>query len=155
MSGFTKSTVHMENYNGIPVTIPNKVSFESRCHLKNRPNVFHASMFGLDPTSRSWEREGFYISYNNYDRSHYGSDTTALVWGQMYYFLTLNGDHRKAYEPLTPLGFEACFAYFKENKQSWNKYTEPDNTMMVLEMKLAHPVERMNFLKARFVSSVF
>ncbi|ABQ28941.1 hypothetical protein [Acidiphilium cryptum] len=42
---------------------------------------------------------GFYVSYNDFDRGIYGGDTTALVLGQMERFFILNGDHRGQYAP--------------------------------------------------------
>jgi len=91
------TTVSTKNFNGIPLLIPNSVSFDS---------------------------EEFYVSYNNYDEYIYGCDTTALVLGQMQHFYILNGDHRKAYEALTSQGFTACLEYFKNNSNLKNKYSE-------------------------------
>jgi len=67
---------------------------------------------------------GFYISYNSVDTRLYGSDTTALVDNNMTTFFILNGDHREAYKPLIPKGFEACLEYFKENQHLMNKYSD-------------------------------
>ncbi|MGG4105197.1 hypothetical protein AAXB25_14870 [Paenibacillus lautus] len=68
--------------------------------------------------------EGFYVSYNTYDRVYYGSDTTALVLGQMQKFFILNGDHRKQYEEIVEQGFEKCLSYYKENIHKSNKYSD-------------------------------
>jgi len=154
MPRYDGTTLHNEFCNGIPVMITNRVV--SRIVEKSDiPDVFHASFHGFDPTTKSWKKEGFYISYNNYDIGIYGCATTALVWGQMMYFMILNGDHRKAYEELTPLGFEACYDYFKANRNQWSKYSEIERNLMTMEIKLAHPVESLNFFGARFTSSVF
>lgn len=59
--------------------------------------------------------DGFYVSFNCVDLSIYGCETTALVVGQMQAFYILNGDHRAAYAPLIPEGFEACMDYFMAN----------------------------------------
>ncbi len=61
----------------------------------------------------------FYVSYLSYS-SDYGSDTTALVVGQMQRFFILNGDFRKQYTELIPLGFKACYDFFKENLEHRN-----------------------------------
>ncbi|MBM5458712.1 hypothetical protein H8F21_14180 [Pseudomonas sp. P66] len=68
--------------------------------------------------------DGFYISHNDHDHRLYGGETTALVFGQMQAFYILNGDHREAYAPLIPQGFEACMAYFKANIQLINMRSE-------------------------------
>lgn len=68
--------------------------------------------------------DAFYISFNDRDAAIYGGDTTALVYGQMEVFYILNGDHRAAYAPLTGEGFDACFAYFKANSASMNKFSD-------------------------------
>jgi hypothetical protein len=69
----------------------------------------------------------FYISYNPVDISLYGDKTTALVYGQMQHFYVLNGDHRKEYKELIPLGWQACFDYFISNQDKINKYSEKKN----------------------------
>ena len=61
-------------FNGIPVTIPNKITTETT---------------------------DYYISYNNRDIGIYGCDTTALVLTKPdtpEKFLILNGNHVNAYE---------------------------------------------------------
>jgi hypothetical protein len=67
--------------------------------------------------------DGFYVSYNDHDRSVYGCDTTALVVGQMQEFYILNGDHRVGYLPLIEKGFDACMGYFRANIVGINKYS--------------------------------
>lgn len=91
-----KTTAHTETISGFPILIPNTV---------------------LDGV-------GFYVSYNNYDSRIYGCDTTALVCGQMQNFYILNGDHRAQYLQLISKGLDACLAYFKENINEKNKYSE-------------------------------
>ena len=63
---------------------------------------------------------GFYVSYNDVDRDIYGGDTTALVLGQMERFFILNGDHRGQYASLVERGFDACLAYFRDNRDLMN-----------------------------------
>jgi len=72
--------------------------------------------------------EGFFISFlpANVDLSIFSSDNgeaeTAIVKDGKYYIL--NGDWREQYEPLIPLGFEACFILYKEHakdcQSSWS-----------------------------------
>lgn len=59
--------------------------------------------------------EGFYVSYNNYDRAIYGDVTTALVLGQMQKFYILTGNHCEQYKELINQGFIRCLEYFKAN----------------------------------------
>lgn len=70
------------------------------------------------------EGDGFYVSYNKYDTDIYGSDTTALVIGQMARFYILNGDHRAQYRALLSDGLDACLAYFEQNLESVNKFSD-------------------------------
>ena len=61
----------------------------------------------------------FYVSYLPHSED-YGSNTTALVVGQMQRFFILNGDFRKQYNELIPLGFKACYDFFKANLEHRN-----------------------------------
>ncbi len=87
--------------------------------------------------------QDFYISYNSVDVDIYGDVTTALVWGQMERFYILNGDHQDKYNALVPLGFDACFDYFKANLEQINMRSDvikdhpirpsaPNNTLLIL-----------------------
>ena len=68
---------------------------------------------------------GFYISYNNYDRAIHGSDTTALVVGQMQHFYILNGDHRiPLIEAANNGGLDACMDYFLAHIDQIGKYSD-------------------------------
>lgn len=42
----------------------------------------------------------------------------------MELFLILNGDHRAAYAPLVPLGFDACLEYFEAHPELVNKRSD-------------------------------
>lgn len=71
--------------------------------------------------------DGYYISYNNYDVAIYGDVTTALVLGQMQRFYILNGNHTEQYAKLFDQGFDACFAYFVDNRDLINDRSDlPD-----------------------------
>lgn len=148
------STMHTDFVCGVPVNVPNTTSDYSTTE-NLAVDEFIASYFNLDQSKKGYAKGQFYVSYNNWDISIYGSDTTALVWSQMLYFFILNGDHRKQYDQLAKYGFDACFEYFKANKHLQNKHSERDKSMMALEIKLAHPVERLNWMETRFLSSVF
>ncbi|MCR8994608.1 hypothetical protein [Brevibacillus laterosporus] len=84
--------------------------------------VIEGSGDPIEMNSKTYE--GFYISYNTYDRVYYGCDTTALVLGQMQKFFILNGDHRKQYAELIKQGFHACLAYYKANIENANKFSD-------------------------------
>lgn len=91
-------TGRMENYNGIPIFVPNDT-------------------FDL-------EDEGCYISYNS-DSSVYGCDTTALVRMDGIHptkFLILNGNHTKEYYALGT--YSACVEYFRCHLDQQNKLSE-------------------------------
>lgn len=90
------STISMDQIEGFPVLIPNKVA----------------------------DHKDFYISYNNYDINTYGCDTTALVIGQMERFFILKGDHRKAYDKLADHGFKACLKYFFDNIDAMHRFSD-------------------------------
>lgn len=90
------TTAQTDYFNGIPVTIPNRVV----------------------------DCGDFYISYNNYDIAAYGCATTALVVGQMEIFFILKGDHRSAYDQLIKFGFDACFTYFLNHLDQKHKYSD-------------------------------
>ena len=77
------------------------------------------------------QRDGFYISYNDYDTDIYGCATTALVRGQMEAFYILNGDHRKQYDAIAGDGFGACLEYFKANADMVNLRSDklPDSDL--------------------------
>jgi hypothetical protein len=88
-----RSTLHTIIADGIPVSVPNEVTETNN---------------------------GFYISYNNYDRSIYGSDTTALVLEESTHFLILDGDHRSNLNK----PFESCLDYFHDNARLLNKMSD-------------------------------
>lgn len=69
-------------------------------------------------------KAGYYISYNDYDRSLYGSDTTAIVIEPELKFLILNGDHRKQLAACDSL--KSCVDYFNANIELANEYSEHD-----------------------------
>jgi hypothetical protein len=67
---------------------------------------------------------GFYVSYNAHDENIYGDVTTALVRDQMDAFYILNGNHMRQYAELIDSGFDACLAYFEDNIDQINKYSD-------------------------------
>lgn len=107
-------TGKVENYNGMPIFIPNDT-------------------FDL-------EEVGCYVSYNSHC-SDYGCDTTALVrmdGAHPTKFLILNGNHVKEYAKLK--NYANCVQYFKNNLDKKNKLSEnwdeeiitrPNGTMYV------------------------
>lgn len=75
------------------------------------------------------EEEGFYISFNpslTHLLGHsFAPDTdkgeTALVKpNDKRKFRILNGDFRKDYEKLVPLGFTACRKFFEKKEKKYN-----------------------------------
>lgn len=66
---------------------------------------------------------GFYVSYNDYDRVFYGGVITALVLGQMEVFLILNGNHAMQYIGLEGKPFSAYYDYYISNKEYRNDYS--------------------------------
>ena len=146
-------TIHTERINGLVISVPNRISDTAPVQTIEM-NEFEFAMFNHRHTSPKWQKDNFYISYNNWDISSYGCDTTALVWGQMQYFFILNGDHRVQYAALNAQGFEACFKYFNDNKDKWSKYSERDCKKMRLEIILAHPIEKWNWNGTRICSAV-
>lgn len=68
--------------------------------------------------------DGFYVSFNDVDDGIYGSATTALVKGQMEAFYILDGNHMAGYVDLIDDGFDACMAYFEQNIELINKYSD-------------------------------
>lgn len=92
--------------------------------------------------------DGFFVSYNNKPNEAFGGfskdigeignilldiigdnrkletdgrSETALMKGNDYYIL--NGDFRGEYEKLAPLGFEACYKFYKdhsEHRSNWS-----------------------------------
>jgi len=103
-----KSTVSVEYFKGMPITVYNSVTDESSTDVEYNGEKY----------------KGFYVSYNNHDRRIYGCKTTALVLGQMQKFFILNGNHTKQYNELIPQGFEACLQYYKDNIDQSNKYSD-------------------------------
>jgi len=96
-------------FNGIPVTIPNKITTETT---------------------------DYYISYNNRDIGIYGCDTTALVLTKPdtpEKFLILNGNHVNAYEIIkdNKETVKDCIQYFKNNYNQQSKYSENWDEMFV------------------------
>lgn len=74
--------------------------------------------------NETMDGDGFHVSYNNRDEAIYGCDTTALVLGQMQRFYILDGDHRAAYAPLIPQGWDSCMEYFLANIDRMNKISD-------------------------------
>ena len=79
------------------------------------------------------EMEDFHISYNPCPWggiSLFASDTggaeTVLCRDREYYIL--NGDFRSEYAELAPLGFTACFKFYKQHREmhdsSWSNHIE-------------------------------
>jgi hypothetical protein len=68
--------------------------------------------------------DGFYVSYNSYDRAIYGDVTTALVLGQMQKFYILTGNHSEQYKELINKGFSKCLDYFKANINQAHRYSD-------------------------------
>lgn len=84
--------------------------------------------------------EGFYISYNprcgDFGMSIFGggeiTEETALVKeGEDKAYYILNGDFRKQYEKLFPLGFDECYKLYLKNKKKhgsgWSSDWEDEN----------------------------
>lgn len=84
------------NINGIPIFIPNSTI----------------------------QADGFYISYNSYDKDIYGCDTTALVNNDMTKFLILNGNHMEEYKKLLRYGYDKCMEYFLKHQDLVNNYSD-------------------------------
>lgn len=103
-----KSSVSINNYNGIPTINYNSVIGENNTKIEIDGKTY----------------DGFYISYNSYDVEIYGDVTTALVLGQMQKFYILNGDHREEYKKIIKDSFEKCMDYFRKNISSINKYSD-------------------------------
>lgn len=95
--------------------------------------IEHVPGIGSSPNQVLATSDKFYISYNAIDSGWYGSDTTAIVIGQMQAFYILNGDHRKEFEKLEPLGLDACMEYYHNNKQLHNKYTDTPEKLKYLK----------------------
>lgn len=89
----TMTTYHTEIIDGIPVSFPNVTE----------------------------NANGYYVSYNDYDRRIYGCDTTAIVITRTNAFLILNGDHR---EKLRGLSLEDACKYFHANADNKNKLSD-------------------------------
>lgn len=103
-----KSTVSSAEANGIKFNVYNSVVGENNSPLEYNGEVY----------------DGFYVSYNNYDKHLYGDVTTALVLGQMQKFFILTGNHTKQYNKLIQYGFEKCLDYYKENIHLSHKYSD-------------------------------
>lgn len=88
-------TGKMMNLGGVPIMVPNT----------------------------TYQKKGFYVSYNDRDRRIYGSDTTALVVGDEKKFLILDGNHVEQYEAFGN-NLEKCLEYFKQNEKLMNSYSE-------------------------------
>jgi hypothetical protein len=76
------------------------------------------------------EGDGFYISYMPPGGmpGTFAADgdlaETALVRGSKFYIL--NGDHRKAYEALVGLGFDACKEHFENHRSETSRWSNTD-----------------------------
>jgi len=101
-----ETTAQVENFKGIPIVLPNKVTKQN--------NNFH-------------------ISYNNRDISHYGCDTTALYINETSQFLILNGDHTKKYKNLETL--RDCLKYFYDNLNKANSKSEHNKLFKIVDNK--------------------
>lgn len=91
-------TGKMENYNGVPIFMPNDT-------------------FDL-------KEKGCYVSYNSHSNT-YGCATTALVRMDGINptkFLILNGNHTKEYYALE--NYKDCVEYFKYHLEQQNKLSE-------------------------------
>ncbi|SHJ57609.1 hypothetical protein SAMN02745136_00432 [Anaerocolumna jejuensis DSM 15929] len=102
------STVNVGNANGIPFAQYNSIVGENNSPIEVNGKVY----------------DGFYVSYNNYDRAIYGDVTTALVLGQMQKFYILTGNHCEQYEELINQGFFRCLEYFKANINQAHNYSD-------------------------------
>ena len=97
-------------------------------HFEELPGGFTV----IAPNIVPFTRDGFYISYNDYDISLHGCDTTCLATSDMRWFFVLNGDHRDGYAPLVEQGFQACFNYFLEHIDQIGKYShKPEHRQQV------------------------
>jgi hypothetical protein len=103
-----RSTVSVGNANGIPF-----VQYNSMVGQNDSPVELNGKVY-----------DGFYVSYNNYDRAIYGDVTTALVLGQMQKFYILTGNHCEQYKELINQGFFKCFDYFKANINQVHRYSD-------------------------------
>lgn len=83
-------------------------------------------MISLTKPNTTMNGKGFYVSFNQMDWAIYGDVTTALVDNQMVNFFILNGDHRKNYKELIPLGWDACMKYYRDNINLINKYSSQE-----------------------------
>ena len=90
-----QATYHMENFQGIPIGVPNRISKQEKTH---------------------------YISYNNHDTAGYGCDTTALCINETSQFLILNGNHSSEYNNCNTL--QDCINYFYLNIEQANPKSE-------------------------------
>ena len=103
-----KSTVSIGKANGIEFVQYNSIVGENDSSVELNGKVY----------------DGFYVSYNNYDRAIYGDVTTALVLGQMQKFYILNGNHSEQYKELIGQGFFKCLEYFKANINQANQFSD-------------------------------
>jgi len=99
-------------------------------------------MFKKNPQGNNevLDGEDFYVSYNSNPGADFllfngdnGSDETALIKpddrGNKYRIL--NGDFRKGYEKLVPLGFQACLEFYemmveRNFDSSWSTHQAAD-----------------------------
>ena len=91
----TETTYHMENYEGGPIGVPNRVTKKEKT---------------------------YHISYNNVDTDAYGCDTTALHINETSQFLVLNGKHTDNYNACNTL--QDCIDYFYKNLEQANPKSE-------------------------------
>lgn len=103
-----KSTINLNRANGIEFIQYNSVVGENNSLIEFDNKAY----------------DGFYVSYNNYDKNIYGDATTALVLGQMQKFYILNGNHCEEYKELINQGFSKCIEYYKKNIKQSNKYSD-------------------------------
>lgn len=73
---------------------------------------------------------GFYTSYNSYDRAMYnGYATTALCTDDMCTFLILNGNHIENYRKIAS-SWKDCVDYFFRKRNDWARYSTDGNTLL-------------------------
>jgi len=64
---------------------------------------------------------GFHISFNPCPRDTKWAETALVLETEddMNEYYILNGDWRNEYEKLAPLGWDACFKFFKDNEEDF------------------------------------
>lgn len=80
------------------------------------------SLAGIPVPNITYEKKGYYISYNAVDSRIYGDVTTAIVVGDAEKFYVLLGNHREALTKMSCL--EDCLTYFATHPEAHSKYSD-------------------------------